>query len=294
MSRNPAVVASTTFAVRPVSSAFVATVVPWKIIRMAAGTTPCAASEASARSNARPGSSGVDGTLAISTRPSEVVAIASVKVPPMSMPTTQPGSLDSARPVSATAACPGQFPDSRHHLAGEQVKRPALQVPWQAGEVEPGNEVQVAAGCLAVPVDLASDLRRRAEHDRSTQCVFFRGRQWRGRQRVAFPGSRGLHVVVLPGDVAVIVADQLPRVLAVPGEDRQVDTDRERGAQAAGRPFLTGGRHLAGQRVGRPLVPNDAARPGSGPRNAGIAGPADPQWRAAGPGGPRPHGHRRS
>ena len=185
------------------SSAFVAAVVPWKIIADGgpAGRRGRRASEASARSKASPGSSGVDGTLAISTRPSEVVAIASVKVPPMSMPTTQPVS-------SATAACPGQFPDSRRHLAGEQVERAALQVPWQAGEVRPGNEVQVAAGCPAVPVDLLSDLRRIAEHDRGAQRVVCRRRSAAGAGRGSpCPGPRGLHVVVFPGDVAVIVPD---------------------------------------------------------------------------------------
>ncbi len=96
-------VASTTRAVCPVSSALVATVVPWKIIFTAAGRTPASASAVSARSKARPGSAGVDGTLATRTSPSALVAMASVKVPPTSMPTTQPAAgPGSATPGSAT------------------------------------------------------------------------------------------------------------------------------------------------------------------------------------------------
>ena len=70
--------ASTTRARPPVSSALVAIVVPWNSIRTSPGATPAAASPVTARSKARPGSAGVEGTLATLISPSAETAMASV------------------------------------------------------------------------------------------------------------------------------------------------------------------------------------------------------------------------
>src|SRR5258706_1880847 len=156
MSLKPCVVARTTLAVWPVSSAFVAAVVPWKIIRTDSGSTPASASAASACTNASPGSPGVDGTFATRTLPSTLVAIASVNVPPMSMPTTQresaapePVAPESVAPESvaresATGAVRREVPDQRRHLSGKDLQSPPLHVPLEPREIEPGDKFQIA------------------------------------------------------------------------------------------------------------------------------------------------------
>src|SRR5260221_4588126 len=217
MSLKPCVVARTTLAVWPVSSAFVAAVVPWKIIRTDSGSTPASASAASACMNASPGSPGVDGTFATRTLPSTLVAIASVNVPPMSMPTTQresaaPESVapESVARESATGAVRRQVPDQRRHLGGKDLQSPPLHVPLEPREIEPGDKFQIAARRPPVFINRAGHLRRRPEDDGLAQRVGFGARHRRRQPRLAALAPRGLHVLVLPGHVTAAVPHQLP------------------------------------------------------------------------------------
>src|SRR5258708_27545722 len=219
MSLKPCVVARTTLAVWPVSSAFVAAVVPWKIIRTDSGSTPASASAASACTNASPGSPGVDGTFATRTLPSTLVAIASVNVPPMSMPTTQR--------ESATGALRREVPDQRRHLGGKDLQSPPLHVPLEPREIEPGDKFQIAARRPPVFINRAGHLRRRPEDDGLAQRVGFGARHRRRQPRLAGLAPRVLHVLVLPGHVPAAVPDQLPGVPTVPGQDRPGPAGRE-------------------------------------------------------------------
>ena len=89
-SRKPWVVSRPVFAVAPVSTAFVVTVVPWTMrctpARNASGVFPSAAAiSASPAMTASDGSSGVDSTLKMRPAPPPL-SRKSVNVPPTSMP----------------------------------------------------------------------------------------------------------------------------------------------------------------------------------------------------------------
>src|SRR5262249_15086136 len=282
MSLKPSVVARTTEAACPVSSALVAAVVPWKIISTESGRTPASARATSARSNARPGSAGVDGTFATRTLPSELVAIASVNVPPISMPTTQPGS--------ATSAIRGKLPDERRYLAGEDVQGSTLHLPGQPREVQTRDERQVASCCPPVIIDHGRHALGRAEDDGRTQRFFVRDRHWRRQPRVAGSAPSAFHVLVLPADVPAVILDQLPAVQAfgpVPCEHGQVDADREVPGSSRHLELLPGERDLVGQHRGADVGGHEPVRDPAGPPAGSLAHRADPQLQPPVPSGQR-------
>src|SRR6266567_5682757 len=280
MSPKPCVAARTTRAVRPVSSAFVATVVPWKIITTDSGRTPASARAARARSNARPGSAGVDGTFATRTSPPALVAIASVNVPPTSTPTTQPGS--------ATGDVRGKVPDQRGHLLGECPHGLALHVPREAGEVQARDEDQVPARRPPVLIDRAGHLRRGPEDDGLPKRVLLGGGHRRRQPRLAGTAPGAIHVLVLPGHVPAGVPDQIPGVRAIPGEDRQMHADREFSRPPGRLELLPCQPGLLGEQRGADLDGHEPVREPARPPDGGLAHRADPQWRPVSPGRQRP------
>src|SRR6266852_6741469 len=83
------------------------------------GRTSCAASSASARSNASPGFCGVDDTFATRVSPSDLRATASVKVPPVATATIQVAL------VTDMLRCQRSY--LRHGALSEQPQRPPLK-----------------------------------------------------------------------------------------------------------------------------------------------------------------------